>query len=206
MHSGGLAATAELLGIGSVGLASAASDREVFLRRPDLGRALRGGEAEKLRGSRGVDLALVVSGGLSSAAVEAEAPALLAELVPHLRGFGLSLSPLVLVELGRVGLSDAIGAALSARSVLRLIGERPGLGTPASMGAYLTYAPRPGRTDADRNCVSNIHARGLSAGRAAHKLLWLVQESLRQGLSGVTLKDESDFTPGRQQTFRLSAR
>ncbi len=185
----------EKLGLASLEARSAAPDHQTFLRRPDLGRTLAAGEGARLRAAGSgapPDVAVICSGGLSAAAVEAQLAPLLAALLPRLRDKALTVSPLILVRLGRVALSDEIGAALGARAVLLLIGERPGLATPASLGAYLTFGPRPGRSDADRNCVSNIHAQGLSPALAAHRLAWLVAESLRLGLSGVTLKDESD--------------
>lgn len=182
-------------------IASRAWDHQTFLRRPDLGRGLAVGEADKLAALRAesglssgvvpADLAIVISGGLSAAAVEEQVPALLKELLPRLDAQGLAVAPLILVRLGRVALADEIGAALGARAALILLGERPGLATPASLGAYLTFGPRPGRSDADRNCVSNIHAAGLLPAHAAHKLAWLVAAALRLSLTGVGLKDES---------------
>lgn len=185
-------------GLASVEVRSAASTQEAFLRRPDFGRSLAVGEAERLKSyipSTGaescLDVALIASGGLSAAAVETQLGPLLAALLPLLRANALTISPLIIVRWGRVALSDAIGAAMQARCALMLIGERPGLATPASMGAYLTYRPRSGLTDADRNCVSNIHGQGLSPELAAQRLEWLITASLRLSLSGVRLKDES---------------
>lgn len=179
------------LGMACVRTRSAASSLAEFLRRPDLGRALPPREADALRAhALGADLALVASGGLSAKAVERQLVPLLAELLPELEQRGLTTSLVVLVPWGRVALGDPIGAALGARAVLVLLGERPGLATPASLGAYLTFDPRPGRSDAERNCVSNIHEGGLSHRVAARKIAWLVGEALRRGLTGVELKDE----------------
>jgi ethanolamine ammonia-lyase small subunit len=174
---------------------SAAPDLGVFLGRPDLGRRLCAGSAARLidlRREPPPELALVVSEGLSTLAVENHAAAVLAELVPGLREDGWTLAPLCLVRRGRVAVQDSVGAALGTTHALILLGERPGLGTPDSLGAYLVRDPRPGNTDAQRNCVSNIHAAGLRPPEAAAKLRWLLNESRRRRLSGVDLKDESD--------------
>jgi len=173
-------------------LHSAASDRQTYLQRPDLGRRLDPDSRARLQeetGSHGCDLALVIADGLSALAVQRHAAPLLRELVR--RCTGLRLSAPLLVRQGRVAVADEIGEALQARASLILIGERPGLSSPDSLGAYLTFAPRVGLTDAARNCVSNIRSAGLSYPLAAHRLHFLVSEALRRGLSGVELKDES---------------
>jgi ethanolamine ammonia-lyase small subunit len=174
-------------------VASAAADRATFLRRPDLGRRLPPEAEAKLAAvhGHGADVALVIADGLSATAVHHHAAPLLGMLLPALRQQGLSLAPLVLAHQARVALGDAVGAALGVRLVLVLIGERPGLSAPDSLGAYLTYGPQVGRRDHERNCVSNIRAAGLSPERATHSLLWLVTEALRRGETGVALKDES---------------
>lgn len=166
---------------------SRATDRATYLRRPDLGRQLAGGaDLPRLD----CPLALVVCDGLSAPAVMAQAPGLVAALSAHLPG--LAAQPVVLVRGGRVAIGDPVGAALGARMVLVLIGERPGLSVADSLGAYLTLNPRPGLRDNARNCVSNIHLRGgLSHEAAADRLAWLVQEARRIGATGVALKDES---------------
>jgi len=175
---------------------SAAADLGVFLGRPDLGRRLSAETATRLSAlqfPQPPELVVVVSEGLSTLAVENHAAAVLRELVPGLRADGWSLAPVVLVRRGRVAVQDAVGDLLGASHALILLGERPGLGTPDSLGAYLVHGPRVGNTDAQRNCVSNIHAAGLRPPDAASRLRWLLNESRRRRLSGVDLKDESDL-------------
>ncbi len=142
------------------------------------------------------DVALVIGDGLSATAVAINASAVVAALVPLLRGRGLSLAPLVIATQARVAIGDEIGAGLGARIVVMLIGERPGLSAADSLGAYVTFDPKLGRTDAERNCVSNIRDAGLVPARAAHTLAWLVEQALARGLTGVALKDESGGAPG----------
>jgi ethanolamine ammonia-lyase small subunit len=190
----GVAAEIEALGLATTLIvASQAGDRAVYLRRPDLGRRLELSSRQRLVeiGRTPGCVALVVADGLSSAAVHAHAAPLLAELAPRLQARGAALTPAVLSHQGRVALGDEIGEALGAALVIVLIGERPGLSSPDSLGAYLTFAPRAGRTDAERNCVSNIRPEGLAYSDAAHKIAWLAAEMLRRGYSGVRLKDES---------------
>lgn len=182
------------IGLESIALSSAAPDRASYLRRPDLGRRLAEGEAARLPAgtagaSTGIDIALVIADGLSSTAVEAQAVPFLTALLPGLRAAGLATGPAVIVRQGRVAIGDEIGAAMGARLALVLIGERPGLSAADSLGLYLTFAPRAGRTDAERNCLSNIRAGGLPPPAAAETALWLLRESLRRGLSGVDLKE-----------------
>ena len=173
---------------------SGAPDRATYLRRPDLGRQLDAGDAQRLRAEAagGCDLCLVVGDGLSSLAVARHALPLLAALRPQLPA-GLRLAPVVIATQARVALADEIGEAFGARLSAMLIGERPGLSSPDSLGIYLTHGPRRGRHDAQRNCISNVRPQGLPYAAAAFKLAWLVRESLRRGLSGVELKDESDL-------------
>jgi ethanolamine ammonia-lyase small subunit len=181
------------LGLPLVRLASAAPDRTTYLRRPDLGRRLDAGSAARLASvapADGCDVALVIGDGLSATAVQAHAPALAMALAGLLRTRGLRLGPVALVEQARVAVADPIALALGARASLILLGERPGLGSPDSLGAYLTFDPRTGRTDAERNCVSNIRPEGLPVPAAAELLGWLLGEALRRGLSGVALKDD----------------
>ncbi|MEW6704008.1 MAG: ethanolamine ammonia-lyase subunit EutC [Pseudomonadota bacterium] len=172
---------------------SRAAHRDEYLRRPDRGRRLREQDAEALRqGSQGpCDLAIVVADGLSAAAVQRHALPTLRALQRALDG-ELSVAPLVLATQARVALADEAGELLQARTVMILLGERPGLSSPDSLGAYLTYEPRVGRVDAERNCVSNIRPEGLPPAAAAARIAWLLRESLRRRLSGVALKDDSE--------------
>jgi ethanolamine ammonia-lyase small subunit len=170
---------------------SAAPDRAAYLQRPDFGRRLSDFSRAKLS-PKPCDLALVVADGLSSFAIETNAEKFLAALLPLARGAGLAIGPALLALQGRVALGDEIGEILRAKIVLVLIGERPGLSSPDSMGLYLTHAPKIGRTDAERNCISNIRPEGLSCDEAAWKTMWLVREALKRGLSGVRLKDEAE--------------
>jgi ethanolamine ammonia-lyase small subunit len=180
---------------------SRVADRRDYLRRPDLGRQLDAASAAHLaaRAAQPSRLAIVIGDGLSPTAVHAHAVALLKNLLPRLAGDDAVATGHVVVASGaRVALGDEIGAILGARMVLMLIGERPGLSAPDSLGAYLTFDPKPGRSDAERNCVSNIHQAGLSYDEAAVKIAWLVREGLARETTGVALKDESgDRAPRR---------
>jgi ethanolamine ammonia-lyase small subunit len=163
------------------------------LRRPDLGRQLDEPSHRKLqeRDSGASGVVVVIADGLSPAAVNTHATELIRHLVPKLAAGGLEIAATVVASGARVALGDEIGTLLRARLVVMLIGERPGLSAPQSLGAYLTFAPRPGLTDADRNCISNIHAAGLGYDEASTKIAWLIREALARRLSGVGLKDES---------------
>lgn len=175
--------------IASIPLTSAARDRDEYLRRPDLGRSLSAESRGRVVGLRSeFDAAFVIADGLSALAVHRHAVPLL-ELL--LRDLDWRIAPVAIVEQGRVAIGDEIGELLGARSVVVLIGERPGLSSPDSLGAYLTWQPRPGLTDAERNCISNIRAEGLSYAVATHKLLFLMNESSRLKLSGVQLKEDA---------------
>jgi ethanolamine ammonia-lyase small subunit len=171
---------------------SRAPDRTTYLRRPDLGRQLDDDAAQALRARAGppVDLSLVIGDGLSSLAATRHALPLLSALRPQLPA-ALRLAPIVIATQARVALADEVGEALGARMAVMLIGERPGLSSPDSLGLYITHAPRRGRHDAERNCISNVRPEGLSYEAAAFKLAWFVREALRRGLTGVALKDES---------------
>ena len=172
---------------------SRAADRTTYLRRPDLGRQLAEDAAQTLdTGAGECDVCFVVGDGLSSLAVARHAAPFLAALRPHLPA-GTRIAPVTLVTQARVAVADEVGALYGARLSVMLIGERPGLSSPDSLGIYLTHAPRIGRSDAERNCVSNVRPEGLGYGLAAFKLAWLMREALRRGLTGVALKDESDL-------------
>ncbi|MDB5980632.1 MAG: ethanolamine ammonia-lyase, light chain [Pseudomonas sp.] len=179
-------------------LHSAAADRHSYLQRPDLGRRLNQASAQRLHDYAqahpgGVDLAIVVADGLSSLAVHRHTLPFLDRLEEHIAAEGWSVSPVILVEQGRVAVADEVGELLGAKMVVILIGERPGLSSPDSLGLYFTYAPKIGLTDAYRNCISNVRLEGLSYGMAAHRLLYLMREACRRQLSGVNLKDETQL-------------
>lgn len=176
--------------------ASRAPDRTTYLRRPDLGRQLDTEASQRLRagaGADGCDVCFVIGDGLSSLAVARHAVPLLAALRPHLPA-GTRTAPITVVTQARVAVADEVGALRGARLSVMLIGERPGLSSPDSLGIYLTHTPRIGRNDAERNCISNVRPEGLGYGLAAFKLAWLMREALRRGLTGVALKDESDLS------------
>jgi len=185
-----LAADLAAAGLSSQVVRSACPDRRTYLLRPDLGRRLADGEADRLPAAPGI--AFVVCDGLSATAVQRHAAPLLAHVMPALGQSG----PVVIARQGRVALGDGIGAALGADAVAVLIGERPGLSTPDSLGVYLTWQPRIGRSDAERNCISNIRPQGLPIPDAAAKLLWLIGAMRRLGLTGIALKDEQPALPG----------
>lgn len=188
-----IAAALTALDLDVIEVQSAAASRDVYLRRPDLGRTLSSDSRDLLSAAtpKGPDLAFVVADGLSARAVHEHAVPFIQALHPLLTRAGLRVGPAVLAREARVALGDEVGALLGARAVAVLIGERPGLSSPDSLGLYLTFAPRPGRHDAERNCISNIRTAGLSYAEAAHKAAWLINEALRRGLTGVDLKDES---------------
>jgi ethanolamine ammonia-lyase small subunit len=173
---------------------SAARNRSQYLRRPDLGRRLAGSALP--RGD--YDAAIVVADGLSATAVHHHATGVVSALLPLLDGW--RLAPIVVALQARVALGDEIGEALGARMVAVLIGERPGLSSPDSLGIYLTWDPRRGRTDAQRNCISNIRTEGISYDLAARKLHFLMNEARSRKLTGVGLKDDytiqSSNSPG----------
>src|SRR5882757_2966416 len=167
-----------------------APDRATYLRQPILGRTLHPDSAVQLQPGPS-DLAIVIADGLSALAVERNAIPLLAHLLPQLLGAGWTIAPLSLVQQGRVAIGDPIGFRLGARLSLVLIGERPGLSSPDSLGAYLTWHPHPDRTDADRNCLSNIREDGLSPEFAAGRLFWYLQVARARQITGTSLKEGS---------------
>jgi ethanolamine ammonia-lyase small subunit len=181
-------------------VASAAEDRHHYLMRPDLGRRLAvGAEATLAPHRREYDVAFVITAGLSARAVQAHARPILAGLLPALRAEQWQIAPPVIVRHGRVAVGDAIATTLGAACVVVLVGERPGLSAPDSMGAYLTWQPRAQTTDADRNCISNIRPEGIGYNDAAFKLAHMLRAMRVRRMSGVQLKDDSDRPPLGQQ-------
>lgn len=178
-------------------LHSQAADREEYLQRPDKGRQLDDRSAASLL-RVDADLVIILADGLSATAINRHAIPLLELLYPMLSAKGVRIAPVQLVQQARVAIGDAIGALLGVQLSLVLIGERPGLSSPDSLGAYLTYQPRPGMTDESRNCISNIRPEGLSYRVAAEKLVYLVDEALRLRLTGVGLKD--NYIPSLSNT------
>lgn len=178
---------------------SKANDRTAYLQRPDLGRKLNDASANNLKNvredsfgetSHSADVAIIIGDGLSATAINEHAVHVVKKLIPLLKQSVLTIAPLVIAEQARVAIADEIGSLLQARLSLILIGERPGLSSPDSMGAYITYQPSPGKTDESRNCISNIRPEGLGYDLAAAKITNLIKASLQLKLSGIQLKDE----------------
>lgn len=194
----------QALGLDVLPLHSAAPDRTAYLQRPDWGRCLDAASRERLLhwrqahlGAEPADLAFVVADGLSALGVMQNAVPLLAQLLQRLRADAQqrwTFAPLALVEQGRVAVGDEIGQLLNARCVVVLIGERPGLSSPDSLGVYFTWAPQVGRHDAERNCISNVRNAGLTPLLAARKLHALLTEARSREVSGIALKDETAET------------
>lgn len=186
------------IGLETLRVHSAAPNREIYLRRPDLGRRLDGASRSLLEScadlaAQAHDAVLVIADGLSALAAHHHAAGVVALAQAALRERGWHVAPVVVAEQSRVALGDEIGELLRAAQVAILIGERPGLSSADSLGVYLTHAPRVGRSDAERNCISNIRPDGgLSHLQAAHKLVYLMTEARRRQLTGVALKDASD--------------
>lgn len=179
---------------------SAARDRREYLARPDLGRRLDATSAEGLARHAGVwDVAFIVGDGLAPLAAERHAPPLLRALAAQLDP-AWRVAPVVVAEQARVALADQIGAALGARLTAIMLGERPGLSATDSLGVYLTWAPHPGRTDAERNCVSNVRPEGLAYEPAASTIAWLLREATRRSVTGVTLKIDRTSIGGEPST------
>jgi ethanolamine ammonia-lyase small subunit len=192
----GLAAALASRGLKPLRLKSRADDLAAYLARPDLGRTLDDASRARLAAEvKGFDLVFVLADGLSARATTAHAPPLIDAALPALAGEGWRVGPAAIVERGRVAIGDEIGAALEAALVAVLIGERPGLTAPDSLGVYLTWAPRPGRSDAERNCLSNVRPEGLPYAEAARRLVHLCRAARRLKLTGVGLKDESEVAP-----------
>jgi len=186
-------------GLRTIDVSSRAANRRQYLARPDLGRRLDDASAHRLKSlDAGGRLVVVIGDGLSPTAVNAHAVPLLRELAPRLDVDNIDIGAVVIAKGARVALGDEIGEIVGAGMVAVLIGERPGLSAPDSLGTYLTFAPAVGRTDADRNCVSNIHRDGLAYEDAAFKIAWLIRQGFSRRITGVALKDESgDGTPQR---------
>jgi ethanolamine ammonia-lyase small subunit len=183
----------ESLGLDVLKLHSRAPDRASFLLRPDWGRRLNEQSAEMIKAlpQQKIDISIVIGDGLSSLAVQKHATPML-QAIQQSMPDEWKVGPLVIASQARVALADEVGELMNARMVILLIGERPGLSSPDSLGLYLTYQPKVGCSDADRNCISNVRLEGLSYEAAAKKLMWLAKESMRLKVSGVALKDESD--------------
>ncbi|MDH4482376.1 MAG: ethanolamine ammonia-lyase subunit EutC [Rhodoferax sp.] len=198
----GLISDLERAGLPTLRLHSAALDRNTYLQRPDLGRRLSAQSLQAVSHHMATaepnatfDLAIVVADGLSALAVHHHALPLIAALRQRLQSENQApwlLAPVALVEQARVAVGDEVGQALGARAVVVLIGERPGLSSPDSMGIYLSWSPRVGLTDAQRNCISNVRPAGLRVDEAADKLCFLLRRARTLGLTGVALKDDSD--------------
>ena len=177
---------------GCIGLHSAAATRAIYLQRPDLGRRLDEASRARLAAcAQGVDLALVAADGLSALAIGRHAAPFLAALRGRLALEAWTVSPLMIVQQGRVAVGDEVGELLQARAVLVLIGERPGLSSPDSLGLYLTWAPKVGLLDDSRNCISNVRPEGMPYAQAAYRLHYLLSQAFARQLSGVGLKDET---------------
>lgn len=185
----------ETQGVETLLLESAAGDRKTYLTRPDLGRRLSEASRERLSecDQSAADIAIVIADGLSSRSVATNAAPFLSALLRVLEAKQLKVGPVAIIENGRVAIGDEIGAALNAKLAIMLIGERPGLSSPDSLGCYLTFAPRIGHADSERNCISNIRDDGLKPPLAAARALWLIDAAFTRGLTGVGLKDESDL-------------
>jgi ethanolamine ammonia-lyase small subunit len=179
-------------GLPIVEIHSRAENRNQYLQRPDLGRTPDEQSCQTLKEHfSSFDICLILADGLSASAINTNVIPLLKALLPLLRGMGYKLAPLCLAAQARVALSDHIANGLGATLAVILIGERPGLSSADSIGAYLTYQPKPGLTDESRNCVSNIRPQGLEFDPAAKKIFYLIREAFRRKLSGVELKDNA---------------
>lgn len=179
-------------------LRSMASDRMEYLTRPDKGRVLNKASKELLhRGEYGFDICIVICDGLSAPAVNETAATVVNGLMDIIDQTTIKAAPVCMVTNGRVAIGDEIGFLLKAKLIVTLIGERPGLSSPNSLGAYITYNPKPGTTDEARNCISNIRHGGMSASQAVKKISYLVEEGFRVGETGIKLKDKmnEDYIP-----------
>ncbi len=181
----------------AVELESAVSDREQYLTRPDLGRKLSELSVRKFSemvGSQTFDLVLVVGDGLSARAIHEHAIPFIEQWIPFMADAGYRMAPIAVVKHARVAIADEIGALCAAKLSIILIGERPGLSSPDSMGAYLTFHPRTGTTDEKRNCISNIRSGGYPIREAVRKTCYLIEHAMENGFTGVNLKDNMSAT------------
>lgn len=197
-----LAVRLQGLGLATIEVESQAVDRATYLRRPDFGRRLDTAARNRLIATpqtQQCDCALVIADGLSATAVAANAPTVVECLLPHIGKLGITLGPVAIAAGARVALGDEVGHLLGARLVVVLIGERPGLSSADSLSAYITYAPRPGRTDAERNCISNIRPGGLAAEVASASLAWIIEAALSLQTTGIALKDRSGALAGTEE-------
>ncbi len=195
LGAGALQTSLEQRGLKVLLLHSAAGNRPVYLQRPDKGRRLDDDSRAALSALNrpgAYDVAFVIGDGLSSFAIEENAAPFLDVMLSKLKEHGWSVAPITIVKEARVAVGDEVGQLLGAAMVVVLIGERPGLSSPDSMGIYLTFGPRVGLTDESRNCISNVRKEGLSYAGAAHKLGYLMTEARSRKLSGVNLKDEAE--------------
>ncbi len=176
---------------------SAAVDRPMYLQRPDMGRRLDHRSRDDLKAIKGgpYDIVVIVADGLSAYAIDKNIVPFLEAFIPHIEQENWSRAPLIVAEQARVALGDDVGELLGAQVVVMLIGERPGLSSPDSLGIYLTYSPKVGLTDESRNCISNVRSDGLSYKDAAYKLHYLIKGARARKLSGVNLKDEAEALP-----------
>jgi len=182
-------------GFNTLHIHSLAQDRATYLLRPDLGRRLNRESVDLLQTNKPpqlLDMMFIIGDGLSSMAIERHALPMLAAIRER-KPDGWDHFPIVIASQCRVALGDEAGELIGAKMVVMIIGERPGLSSPDSLGIYITFGPNLQRHDAERNCISNIRPEGLDYAAAAHKFLWLAEEAARLGLSGVGLKDESDI-------------
>lgn len=173
-------------------LQSRVSSKQEYLQRPDLGRRLSDQSREFLQTevpAKATHVSISIADGLSALAINDHAVSVIELLLPLLRDAGITLSPMAVIGNGRVAISDEVGSLMHAEIAVILIGERPGLSSPNSLGVYITYGPGIGRTDEARNCISNIRPEGLSYADAADRIFYLIREALRRKLSGVALKD-----------------
>jgi ethanolamine ammonia-lyase small subunit len=184
------------LEISSIVLNSRAENRTVYLQRPDLGRRLDCISIETIKSyknqlSDSVDAVIVLADGLSSTAVQRHSIKLTEKIRKGFIAQKMVVAPICIVEQGRVAIGDEIGELFNAKLIVMIIGERPGLSSPDSLGIYYTYMPKLGLTDVNRNCISNVRPAGMSVEVATNKIFWLINESLKRRISGVNLKDKS---------------